>query len=54
MANCPKCGYRLRLIDYKPECPKCGVNLMYYNMEERLAADADKSRGGAYSYAAEG
>ncbi|OQA49686.1 MAG: hypothetical protein BWY46_00514 [Firmicutes bacterium ADurb.Bin300] len=43
MANCPKCGYRLRLIDYKPECPKCGVNLMYYNMEERLAADADKA-----------
>lgn len=43
MANCPKCGYRLRLIDYKPECPQCGVNLMYYNMEERLAADADKA-----------
>lgn len=43
MAICPKCGYRLRLIDYKPECPKCGVNLMYYNMEERLAADADKA-----------
>ena len=43
MAYCPKCGYKLRLIDYKPECPKCGVNLMYYNMEERLAADADKA-----------
>ncbi len=43
MAICPKCGYRLRLIDYKPECPKCGVNLMYYNMEERLATDADKA-----------
>lgn len=43
MANCAKCGHRLRLIDYKPECPSCGVNLMYYNMEERLAADADKA-----------
>lgn len=43
MANCPKCAYRLKLTDYKPECPSCGVNLMYYKMEERLAADADKA-----------
>ncbi|HZK21492.1 MAG TPA: hypothetical protein VFC76_04350 [Oscillospiraceae bacterium] len=43
MANCPKCAYRLKLLDYKPECPSCGVNLMYYKMEERLAADADKA-----------
>lgn len=41
MANCPKCGYRLRLIDVKAECPKCGVNLVYYNHQERLAEDAD-------------
>ena len=27
MANCPKCGYKLRMIDIKAECPKCGVNL---------------------------
>lgn len=43
MANCPKCGYKLRLIDIKAECPKCGVNLMYYNHQERLAEDADKA-----------
>lgn len=41
MANCPKCGYKLRMIDIKAECPKCGVNLMYYNHQERLAEDAD-------------
>lgn len=43
MAYCPKCGYKLKITDYKPECPSCGVNLMYYNMEERLAEDADKA-----------
>lgn len=43
MANCPKCGYKLRLIDVKAECPKCGVNLIYYNQQERLALDADKA-----------
>lgn len=41
MANCPKCGYKLRMIDIKAECPKCGVNLLYYNQQERLALDAD-------------
>ena len=41
MANCPKCGYHLRMIDIKPTCPKCGVNLLYYNHQERLAEDAD-------------
>lgn len=43
MANCPKCGYKLRMIDIKAECPKCGVNLLYYNHQERLALDADKA-----------
>ena len=43
MANCPKCGYKLRMIDVKAECPKCGVNLLYYNQQERLALDADKA-----------
>ena len=43
MANCPKCGYKLRMIDIKAECHKCGVNLMYYNHQERLAEDADKA-----------
>ncbi len=43
MANCPKCDYHLKLTDWRPNCPKCGVNLVYYGMEERLLADADKA-----------
>lgn len=43
MANCPKCGYKLRMIDVKAECPECGVNLVYFNHQERLAEDADKA-----------
>ncbi len=43
MANCPKCGYKLKFTDFRPECPSCGVNLMYYNHQERLAEDADKA-----------
>lgn len=40
MANCPKCGKKLGLLNFKPECPKCGVNLLYYKIEERLEVDA--------------
>ena len=43
MAKCPKCGRKLTLFDWKPNCPKCGVNLVYYGMEERLMAEADKA-----------
>lgn len=38
---CPKCNYKLRIRDWRPECPKCGVNVMYYGNEERLRAEAD-------------
>lgn len=41
--KCPKCGGKLRVFDLKPECPHCGCNLMYYNMEARLEADAEKA-----------
>lgn len=41
MAKCPKCGHKLKLTDYKPNCPKCGVNIVYYNMDERLQEEAD-------------
>ncbi len=41
MANCPKCGRKLTLFDWKPNCPDCGVNLVYYGMEERLLDEAD-------------
>lgn len=40
---CQKCGYKLSLIDIKPECPVCGVNLMYYGMEDLLKTEADKA-----------
>lgn len=41
MANCPKCGRKLTILDWKPNCPGCGVNLVYYGMEERLLNEAD-------------
>ena len=41
MANCPKCGRKLTIFDWKPNCPECGVNLVYYGMEERLLKEAD-------------
>ncbi len=43
MANCPKCGRRLRLTDWKPVCPGCGVNIVYYNSNEQLLADSEKA-----------
>lgn len=42
-AYCPKCNYKLRIRDWRPECPKCGVNVMYYGNEERLREEADKA-----------
>lgn len=38
---CPKCNYKLKITDWRPECPKCGVNVMYYGIEDRLRAEAD-------------
>ncbi len=43
MANCPKCNAHLKLTDWRPECPHCGVNMVYYGMEDRLLADAEKA-----------
>ena len=41
MANCPKCGKKLTLFDWRPNCPDCGVNLVYYGLEEKLLDEAD-------------
>lgn len=41
MANCPKCGQHLRLIDWKQRCPHCGANIFVYNQQERLMQEAD-------------
>ena len=43
MAECPKCGTRLRLYQWRPECPKCGVNMVYYKSNERLLAETEKA-----------
>lgn len=48
MAECPKCGYKLRIRDWRPECPKCGVNVVYYGIEDRLREEADAAE---YSHA---
>lgn len=40
---CPKCGYKLSMIDIKPECPVCGVNQVYYGMEDSLKQEADRA-----------
>lgn len=42
-AFCPKCSYKLSMVDVKPECPVCGVNLVYYGMEETLKQEADRA-----------
>lgn len=41
--KCPKCGKKLSVFYLKENCPECGCNIMYYNMEERLEADAIKA-----------
>lgn len=38
---CPKCNYKLKIKDWRPDCPKCGVNVVYYGIEERLRKEAD-------------
>lgn len=42
--RCPKCGRKLSPLYMKQTCPDCGVNLLYYGIEERLAADAEKAQ----------
>ncbi|MCH5197411.1 MAG: hypothetical protein J1E34_00765 [Oscillospiraceae bacterium] len=45
---CPKCNYKLKVTDWKPDCPKCGVNVLYYGIEESLRKEADIAE---YNYA---
>ena len=44
MSNCPKCGKKIKVTYLKAECPQCGVNMLYYKMDEQLAADAERAR----------
>ncbi len=43
MANCPKCGKKLRLYDWRPECPHCGVNMVYYNSNDRMLEETEQA-----------
>ncbi|MGN0535825.1 MAG: hypothetical protein ACI4IR_07505 [Eubacterium sp.] len=42
--QCPKCGEKLSPFYLKENCQKCGVNLVYYDMENRLKADAEQAQ----------
>lgn len=37
---CPKCGKKISTFYLKEKCPHCNVNLLYYNLEDNLKADA--------------
>lgn len=43
MAQCPACGRKLHLKDWRPECPGCGINLNYYKANEKLMSDSEKA-----------
>ncbi len=40
MDKCPKCGKKLTIFNIKQTCPECGCDILYYEMDKRLEADA--------------
>lgn len=42
--TCPKCGKKISPFYLKENCPYCNVNILYYNMEENLKADARQAQ----------
>ena len=40
MANCPKCGHKLKLTDLSQFCPACGVNMRFVGFEETFYREA--------------
>ncbi len=42
--TCPKCGKKISPFYMKENCPYCNVNLLYYNMEDNLKADAGQAQ----------
>lgn len=50
MANCPKCGEHLRMVDWKQHCPHCDCNIVLYDIQERLMQDADKAEVQHYHF----
>lgn len=41
--KCPKCNEKLSPFYMKQTCPKCGTNLVYYDLDKRLAEDHEKA-----------
>ena len=50
MANCPKCGKHLRMVDWQQHCPHCKCNIVLYDIQERLMQDADKAEVQHYHF----
>ncbi|MCH5321870.1 MAG: hypothetical protein J1E36_08890 [Eubacterium sp.] len=42
--TCPKCNEKISPFYMKETCPHCKVNLLYYNLDERLKADAEQAQ----------
>lgn len=40
MAQCPKCGKKLKLTDVSQFCPACGVNMRFVNFEDNFYREA--------------
>ncbi|MCQ2461858.1 MAG: hypothetical protein MJ177_00460 [Clostridia bacterium] len=43
MANCPSCGRKLHLKDWRPVCPGCGANLNYFDSNKNLLEESEKA-----------
>lgn len=39
MADCPRCGKKLKVTDLSQYCPHCGINIMYANFEPQFNRD---------------
>ena len=42
-ATCPRCGRVLRAWEWRQDCPQCGVNMIGYDLQNRLQRDADQA-----------
>ena len=40
MAQCPKCGKKLKITDISQFCPACGVNMRFVNFEDNFYREA--------------
>ncbi len=43
MTNCPKCGRKLHIYNWRQECPDCHVNIVYYKSNDRLLEETEKA-----------